>query len=218
MSGWFLRKGRPSTGITSPFMSSKEDFSKPAIETPGPYSAMDVSVMGPHPPHFVPPLHSSPFLDYIPFSRHLTFAPFAWLPKPFRSRMKIPHLWLIGLYVAVNLVALLWNAKPLPAVASATAAPDYRRTGTITIVNMPIAIALGVRGNILGLCIGQGYEKLKTFHKIVGRVCFMAATAHVGYFGEYLPLYTYSVSILTTQPLSGPWLATSWRSRSNYEC
>jgi hypothetical protein len=51
-------------------------------------------------------------------------------------------------------------------------------------VQIPLVIALGVRGNIIGLCVGKGYERLKTFHKIVGRVCFLSSGLHTAFWSK----------------------------------
>jgi ferric-chelate reductase len=61
---------------------------------------------------------------------------------------------------------------------------DFIRTGLVALAQIPLVVALGVKGNLLGLCVGMGYEKMKAFHKIVGRVIFLAATLHVALYRE----------------------------------
>jgi hypothetical protein len=46
----------------------------------------------------------------------------------------------------------------------------------------PVAIALGTRNNIVGLLVGKGYNHLRIFHKIAGRVVFIASTLHSAFF------------------------------------
>lgn len=208
-SGWYLQRGQSAAILTSPADGAKDGFGKDAtpVDTPGPFSS--TSTLAKPPPTLVPPAHVRPSTDYLPWSRSLGFTPFGWLPKPFRSSLNIPQLVVVSLYLAVCMVALLWKADHAAPLPGKPEGPDYRRTGesgprlflrpcscnsgTIALVNIPLAVALGVRGNLIGLAIGRGYEKLKTFHKISGRVCFIASTIHIAYFGG---LYFYESEML----------------------
>ena len=58
----------------------------------------------------------------------------------------------------------------------------------VALVHVPMVIALGVRGNLVGLCVGKGYERLKVFHKLVGRILFLCATLHTAFYSEFEPV------------------------------
>jgi len=105
--------------------------------------------------------------------------------------MHTPQLVVIALYIAVCVTALLWKSDPLPPTAAKPYGNDFQRSGLVGMVQIPLVIALGVRGNIIGLCVGKGYERLKTFHKIVGRVCFLATGLHVAFWSKSLYLHNW---------------------------
>ena len=81
-------------------------------------------------------------------------------------------------------LAMAFRSIPGPAKQDSGYGQDFLRTGWVATVQVPVVVALGVRSNFLGLLVGQGYDKLKVFHKIVGRVIFFASTLHVGFFRE----------------------------------
>jgi ferric-chelate reductase len=180
--GWFLRKGQPSATLISPTIESKEVFT--------PYGDGNMQSPSPSPlaeaPSFIPPPHVNPILNHLPFARWIHSAPFLSLPAPFGSLVHMPQFFIIGLYLAVCITALLWKTNPLPPTAARPYGNDFQRSGLVGMVQIPLVIALGVRGNIIGLCVGKGYERLKTFHKIVGRVCFLATGLHVAFWGTFL--------------------------------
>jgi hypothetical protein len=99
--------------------------------------------------------------------------------------MHMPQLFVIALYLAVCITALLWKTNPLPPTAARPYGNDFQRSGLVGMVQIPLVIALGVRGNIIGLCVGKGYERLKTFHKIVGRVCFLSSGLHTAFWSKF---------------------------------
>lgn len=181
LQGWFLRKGEV-TALMTPRSDQEPESAKgnPLVTSGFPVAQSGLA-------RFVPPSHVQPPLEHLPWSRYLTFTPFSisWLPKPFASTLNIPQIVIVLLYLAVCLTALLWKADNTAPLPGKPEGPDYRRTGTVALVNIPVAVALGVRGNLIGMVIGRGYEKLKTFHKIAGRVCFITATIHIAYFGWY---------------------------------
>lgn len=203
-SGWILRKGQPPTGLTSPSLESKEGFDSPHSR-PSPSRSASVDSLSHAPlcptgPQFLPPPHVKPALSHLPFSRWLYVAPFSWLPSPFASTVKVPQLCVIALYLIVNTVALFWKSNPLPPTPKHPYGNDFQRSGLIAMAQIPLVVALGVRGNIIGLCVGKGYERLKTLHKIVGRVCFTASTIHTAFWGEYrIPLQTQNADCRSCQ-------------------
>jgi hypothetical protein len=178
-SGWVLRKGQLPTTLFSPTVESKEVFT--------PYGESNMQSPGPSPlataPALIPPPHVNPILNHLPFARWVHSAPFLGLPAPFGSLVHMPAFFVIGLYLAVCITALLWKTNPLPPTAARPYGNDFQRSGLVGMVQIPLVIALGVRGNIIGLCVGKGYERLKTFHKIVGRVCFLASGLHTAFWG-----------------------------------
>jgi ferric-chelate reductase len=185
-SGWFLQKGKLPTGLFSPTIESKEAFSDYGgdVQSPGTGPASSET------PSLLPPPHINPILNHLPFARWVHGAPFLSLPAPFGSLMHMPQLFVIGLYLAVCFTALLWKTNPLPPTAARPYGNDFQRSGLVGMVQIPLVIALGVRGNIIGLCVGKGYERLKTFHKIVGRVCFLATGMHVAFWSRSLFILT----------------------------
>jgi hypothetical protein len=87
-------------------------------------------------------------------------------------------------YLLLNAFALIWRSDITPTTKVKGYGYDFYRTGLVAITQLPLAVGLGVRGNIVGLCVGKGYEKLKRLHKIVGRVLFLAATLHTVFYCE----------------------------------
>lgn len=191
-SGWILRKGQQPTGLTSPELASKEGFQSPIDVGGGPLTATSATsssfppASAHAPARMLPPPHVKPALNHLPFARWLHVSPFSRLPSPFGSILKVPQLYIIGAYISICAVALFWKSNPLPPTPERPHGNDFQRSGLIGMVQIPLVIALGVRGNIIGLCVGKGYERLKAFHKIVGRVCFIASTIHTAFWSEHL--------------------------------
>ena len=129
-------------------------------------------------PTFTPPPHITPLQQHLPFSSVLLFAPFAWLPRWLSCRASLSEVCIIAAYLVVVAFALIWRSDVTPTTDTKGYGYDFNRTGLTAMVHIPWAVALGVRGNIVGLCVGKGYERLKRLHKIVGRVLFLAATLH----------------------------------------
>jgi len=125
-----------------------------------------------------PPPHITPLLHHLPFSWALLYAPFAKLPRSFSSRATLSELYIIVAYLVVVAFALIWRSDISPTTETKGYGYDFMRTGLTAMAHIPWAVALGVRGNLVGLCVGKGYERLKRLHKIVGRVLFLAATLH----------------------------------------
>ena len=157
-SGWFLRKGQLPTGLHSPTIESKEAFAFPekAFMPTTSYGDIPSPSDGPEgeTPTLLPPPHVTPILNHLPFARWVHGAPFLNLPAPFGSLMHMPQLVVICLYLAVCITALLWKTNPLPPTAARPYGNDFQRSGLVGMVQIPLVIALGVRGNIIGLCVG----------------------------------------------------------------
>jgi ferric-chelate reductase len=137
------------------------------------------------PPTQLPPPHVVPLLQHIPFSSTLLWAPFAKLPRWIASSVKLGELYLILGYLIANAFAMIWRSDITPTTADKGYGYNFQRTGLVAMIQIPLVVALGVRGNIVGLCVGKGYEKLKRLHKIVGRVLFLAATLHTAFYREF---------------------------------
>ncbi|WVQ95159.1 hypothetical protein IAU59_002253 [Kwoniella sp. CBS 9459] len=182
--GWSLRRGenktllnddiqrRPQSPVSTksdPFASPLDEKSRVAFPTIEPTTP---------PPHLYPPPHIVPLLSNLPFSSSLLFTPFSRLPNPFKSYLTLSQLYLVKGYCILISFALIWRSDLSPATKDKGYGGDFMRSGLVSMAQIPLAIALGVRGNIIGLCVGKGYERLKVFHKIVGRLTFLAATVH----------------------------------------
>ncbi|OWZ68429.1 hypothetical protein AYX14_05490 [Cryptococcus neoformans] len=138
-------------------------------------------------PFLRPPPHIAPLISYMPFSASLLCTPFSHLPGPFKSIITVKQIYVIVGYVLLTAFALFWRSKLSPAEKTSGYGSDFKRSGHVAIAQLPVVVALGVRGNVLGLCVGQGYEKLKLLHKVIGRTLFVAASIHViGYIYMWL--------------------------------
>jgi hypothetical protein len=135
-------------------------------------------------PTLLPPPHITPLVHNLPFSSTLHFSPFASLPSPFSSSVTLARLYLVAAYFVLVIIALVWQSDLSPTTKTKGEGADYLRSGLVALAQIPVVVALGVKGNLLGLCAGLGYERMKAFHKIVGRVIFFAATLHVALFCE----------------------------------
>ena len=178
--GWILRKGDQRLGLSSahekadPFASPFDDISLHTPTHPG--------------PHLYPPPHIVPLLTYLPSSSTLLVAPFSRLPNPFRSSAAFVQLSLIVVYLILIAVALVWRSDITPTTKEKGYGSDFGRSGLVAITQIPLVIALGVRGNVIGLCVGKGYERLKVFHKVVGRVFFLSSFLHGAFYSELLSI------------------------------
>lgn len=52
------------------------------------------------------------------------------------------------------------------------------RTGRLATANMPILYALAGRNNVVGWLTGADYHAVRTYHKLVGLICFIQAAIH----------------------------------------
>lgn len=127
----------------------------------------------PSPPHSPPPLRAN--FQYAPFSR---------FPIYLRSSITVARLYPVFCYLALVGVALCWHSDLGPVRSADGVGRDFARTGNMAAAQIPVVIALGVKGNMVGLAMGVGYEKLQILHKLAGRLIFICSTIHVGYFSE----------------------------------
>lgn len=129
------------------------------------------------PPAFHPPPHVAPAQSYLPWSWALLYTPFASLPL--RSSATIARLYILSGMTALVLIAMWWSCDLSPTTKTKGYGANYQRSGLVALAQVPIAVALGVRGNLPGLLLGMGYERLKLFHKFIGRSLFICASLHV---------------------------------------
>jgi ferric-chelate reductase len=181
--GWVLRKGGETRLAAAGSMEKSDPFASPFDEPLG--RTLQPAL---HPTSTLyPPPHIAPMLSYIPYSSTLLFAPFARMPR-FLAFLSSPAtlvpLYIIFCYLTLCAFALIWRSDISPTTKAKGYGSDFMRTGLVATTQIPLVVALGVRGNIIGLCVGKGYEKLKIFHKVVGRVAFLAATLHTLFFCE----------------------------------
>jgi ferric-chelate reductase len=169
-TGWVLRRGKtepiPEETVQDPFADDPVAFASRAA------------------PVLFPPPHLSPLLHYLPFAPLLQYTPFSRFPIYLRSSITIARLYPAFCYVALVIVAVCWKSDLGPTLSNG-AGRDFARTGNMAVAQIPIVIALGVKGNLVGLAMGVGYEKLQILHKLVGRMIFICSTVHVGYFSKY---------------------------------
>ncbi|ORY35813.1 hypothetical protein BCR39DRAFT_585410 [Naematelia encephala] len=165
--GWLLRAG-PSmrTSSMSDFLSQKSD----------PFASPSASISK---PTFSPPPHITPLLSHLPFSSKLLLAPFSRLPSVLNTKLNLVQLYIVFGYLLLVAIALIYRSDLSPATSAKGSGSDFMRSGLVAASQLPLVVGLAVRGNLIGLCVGKGYERLKVFHKIVGRVMFVAATVHV---------------------------------------
>ena len=184
--GWTLRSGKKTVSDDgSSWLASSDPFKDPVWMPRFPDQHRH-SFIGPTPsttpaPTLTPPPHMSPLLSGLPFASALLMAPFARLPFHLGTSLKIPQIAVIVVYLAFIGLAMIWKSDVNPVDGYAE---DFMRTGWVAMSQIPIVIGLGVRANLFGLCVGKGYERLKVFHKIVGRVVFLSSTLHVSFYRE----------------------------------
>ena len=184
-SGWVLKKGQLPDEADEE--SWKEDpFADPRNMT----SQRRHTIMSIAKPTLSPPPHINPLLQTLPYASSMLMAPFSRLPNPFASSALLPQLFLVVAYLTFVALAMIWKSDISPAEKTSGYGTDYARTGLVALTQLPLVIALGVRGNIIGLCVGKGYERLKFFHKIVGRVLFLAASLHACFYRTCFPNLT----------------------------
>lgn len=174
--GWVLRAGNKRFSTDDNRSAKSDPFASPFDEVE---FSSNLSA-----PAYSPPPHIVPLLHHLPFSSTLLYAPFAKLPRAIASSVSLSELYIILGYLVLNAFALIWRSDVTPTTKEKGYGYDFYRTGLVALTQFPIAVALGVRGNLIGLCIGKGYEKLKRLHKIVGRVLFLAATLHTMFYRE----------------------------------
>lgn len=168
-TGWRLSRGIKSTAT---FDTSATD----------PFADIPLAIPSKSAPTLLPPPHLPPLIHNLPFAPSLLFTPFSKFPLYLRSSVTLSRLYLATCYVVLLIVAITWKSNLGPTTPVSGYGRDFARTGNLAVAQIPIVIALGVKGNLVGLAIGVGYEKLKILHKLAGRMIFVCSTVHVGYF------------------------------------
>lgn len=185
-TGWLLRNGKPVSDTT--FMEKDDPFSSPFDNaysySSSPYPTTTTIPTTPR-IKLAPPPHMTPLLSHLPFTSLLLWAPFARFPRPFSSTIKLPYLYIIIAYLTLIGLALVWKSDITPSTKAKGYGNDFQRTGLVGVSQIPLVIALGVRGNIIGLCVGKGYERLKVLHKVTGRVTLLAVSFHVAFWRKF---------------------------------
>lgn len=168
LSGWILRKGTP-----------------PPVHAPqDPFADIPLGAPTPAAPVLFPPPHLVPLIHHLPFAQTFQYAPFSRFPIYLRSSITVARLYPVFCYLALVGVALCWHSDLGPVRSADGVGRDFARTGNMAAAQIPVVIALGVKGNMVGLAMGVGYEKLQILHKLAGRLIFICSTIHVGYFSE----------------------------------
>lgn len=139
-------------------------------------------------PTLFPPPHLSPLIHHVPYAPSLFYTPFSRFPVYLRSSITIARLYPALCYLALVAVAIAWKSDLGPTTTEKGAGRDFARTGNMAVAQIPVVIALGAKGNLVGLAMGVGYEKLQILHKLAGRMIFLCSSVHVGYFRTCSPL------------------------------
>lgn len=172
--GWILKKGsagrRAHVGGADAAFASENDLDPFASASHDPNSPMNVMLS--------PPPHIAAMEGRLPFARFLEAAPFSRFPSFAATRANIATMAIIVIYLLFCVFALAYQSRVLPPKKGHGYGSDFQRSGLVAMSQIPIAIALGVRGNIIGLTIGKGYDRLRIFHKVVGRVVFLGSLLH----------------------------------------
>lgn len=198
-TGWVLRKGTP-VQLEGPegYYEKKGEltpnpFASPFDDTPGTgnFSHPGSGTTTPTPQNskhqtasLFPPPHITPLWHHLPGAQSLLYTPFARWPSVFRSSINIARLYIIVCYLLFCGIVIIYQSDLSERSDVKGYGRDFARTGNLGMAQIPLALALGVKGNVIGLAMGVGYERLKIFHKFVGRMVFICSTVHTGYFGE----------------------------------
>lgn len=202
-SGWVLRRGK-AVALEGPEGYGNEikgeqpnPFASPLDDTPstGNFSYPGSGTMTPTSTHgqsnskhqtasLFPPPHITPLWHHLPAAQSLLYTPFARWPSVFRSSINIARLYIVLCYLLFCGIVIIYQSDLSERSDVKGYGRDFARTGNLGMAQIPLAIALGVKGNVIGLAMGVGYERLKIFHKFVGRMVFICSTVHTGYFGE----------------------------------
>ncbi|EIW68440.1 hypothetical protein TREMEDRAFT_74287 [Tremella mesenterica DSM 1558] len=133
-------------------------------------------------PQFTPPPREGSLLSYIPNAQYRYLAPFTLLPSHFGTSLNLAGIAAILLYLVVLLLCMVYRSDVGGTMKGKGYGNDFARTGLLGAAQIPLVFLLGCKNSPLGLVLGRGYEKLKVFHKVVGRTAFLCATLHVGFF------------------------------------
>ncbi|KAL1407820.1 hypothetical protein Q8F55_007255 [Vanrija albida] len=171
--GWILKKGSAGRrahvgGADAVFANDDNDPFASASHDPN--APMNVLLS--------PPPHIVPLASRLPFARWLEAAPFSRLPSFAATRANVMTITVIVIYIFFCVFALAYQSRVLPPKKGHGYGNDFQRSGLVAMSQIPVAIALGVRGNIIGLTVGKGYDRLRIFHKVVGRIVFIGSLLH----------------------------------------
>lgn len=174
--GWLLRKGKDVSTIGEPELAPKGYGHR--------FSTYQGHIGDSRMPRssLLPPGHVQPLSQRSNVDRLLGWAPFSRWPFPLNTRANVTQLFIIGIYIGINVWAVCWRSdvrkvNPVTGIGS-----DYKRTGAIAMAQTPVVIALGVRGNLVGLLLGKSYDHLRIIHKVSGRVVFLCGVIHSAFF------------------------------------
>ncbi|KAL5512661.1 hypothetical protein ACEPAG_2927 [Sanghuangporus baumii] len=115
--------------------------------------------------------------------------PFGYPVSPGKSLAKY---LLVIVYMAGVLFLVFFKGDPLA---------HSNRLGYIATSQVPVAVALGTKNNVIGMLLGMGYERLNYLHRAVGIVSFVAAGFHaLGY------LYKWAINESLAQSIAEPFV------------
>lgn len=173
--GWILRSGRGAPVASVATMGSADDPFQSTHSLP-PGVQTDRSPLA-------PPPHIAPITSRLPWASVLGSEPLARMPLGLHTRADLKTILVAVLYTVACVVACTYKSVLHPPKAKESGyGSDYARTGAIAMSQVPVAIALGVRGNVIGLLLGKGYDRIRFLHKFAGRIIFVASTVHSAFF------------------------------------
>ncbi|CAK9781973.1 hypothetical protein CC85DRAFT_286980 [Cutaneotrichosporon oleaginosum] len=177
--GWILRRGRanaPPPVASTPTMGTNATNPLKATRSLPAGVQTDRSTLA-------PPPHIAPITARLPWASFLQREPFANLPWGLHTRADLKTIIVAVVYIVACTLACTYKSVLHPPKARVSGyGSDYARTGSIAMGQAPVAIALGVRGNVIGLLLGKGYNHIRILHKIAGRIVFVGSMLHSVFF------------------------------------
>ncbi|KAG8221543.1 ferric reductase like transmembrane component-domain-containing protein [Butyriboletus roseoflavus] len=92
-----------------------------------------------------------------------------FLRRRLKPGFSVGQALVLGLYAVILIYASFLESNPFK---------DPLRMGIVAMSQIPIVFALGTKNNIIGMCIGLGYEKLNYIHRYAGMMLVLLSNIH----------------------------------------
>ncbi|KAI9831531.1 MAG: hypothetical protein M1826_003421 [Phylliscum demangeonii] len=93
------------------------------------------------------------------------------------------------------------------------------RTGDMALAQLPLIFLLAGKRNVIGLVTGSSHERLNYLHRWTGRVLFLTASIHMGYWFADWNRFDYIKVKVQTDPITqkglGAWVVLAWMTLSS---